>query len=192
VKRTNRFIPDPAIQTGSASNKDYQSSGYDRGHLAPSADMCFSKETMLESFYLSNMSPQKPGFNRGIWKDLETLVRVWAEEDSSIYIVTGGILTPGLPAIGANKVSIPTLFYKVILDYREPVVKGIGIVIPNDKSDRPLSSYAISIDSVESLTGLNFFCRLPDDIEYKIEVSADTTQWIWHPGAARQQKGDED
>ncbi len=78
VKRSDDFREDPEIPTGSATLADYRRSGYDRGHLAPAADMAFSVRTMSDSFYMSNMSPQKPAFNRGIWKNLEAQVRYFA------------------------------------------------------------------------------------------------------------------
>ncbi len=87
-ERTDNFRPDPKVITGSASLADYKGSGYDRGHLAPAADMKWSENVMSESFFMSNMSPQKPGFNRGIWKSLESIVRTWAIENNEIYIVT--------------------------------------------------------------------------------------------------------
>ena len=75
-----------------ATTGDYRRSGYDRGHLAPAADMAFSRQTMADSFFMSNMSPQKPAFNREIWKDLEALVRSFAITEQKIVVVTGPIL----------------------------------------------------------------------------------------------------
>ena len=83
IKRKDQFRADPNIKTGSASLSDYKRSGYDRGHLAPAADMKWSSKAMSESFFMSNMSPQTPSFNRGIWKKLENLVRKWAVENKS-------------------------------------------------------------------------------------------------------------
>ena len=170
-KRDNHFMKDPAVKTGTADDADYAKSGYDRGHLAPAADMGWSEKTMKESFYYSNMSPQKPGFNRGIWKKLEEKVRDWAIKNQAIYIVTGPILTPGLSTIGHNQVSIPKYYYKVILDYTEPDIKGIGFILPNESSNLPLHSFAVSIDSVEKFSGLDFFPLLPDSIERFVEKS---------------------
>jgi endonuclease G len=160
VERSNRFMNDPAIRTESASDEDYAKSGYDRGHLAPAADMSWSTTTMEESFYYSNMSPQNPGFNRGIWKKLETQVRNWASEHTSIYIVTGPVLSEGLTTIGPNKVSVPRYYYKVILDNEEPGRRGIGFILPNEPSKQSLSAFAVTIDSVEKCTGLDFFPEL--------------------------------
>lgn len=177
--RTDRFIPDPKVKTGSAMDSDYSGSGYDRGHLAPAADMGWSSVAMAESFYFSNMSPQSPSFNRGIWKRLEELVRAWAMEYEAVYIATGPVLRPGLKSIGANKVAVPEYYYKVILDYRAPGVRGIGFIMPNAGSDFSLQHFAVSIDSVERFTGIDFFAALPDDQESLIEKDFCLKCWTW-------------
>lgn len=178
-KRGNKFMVDPLITTGSADNADYARSGYDRGHMAPAADMSWSEITMKESFYYSNMSPQVPAFNRGIWKSLEELVRTWAIENEAIYVVTGPVLTKGLPTIGHDKVAVPAYYYKVILDYTEPGIKGIGFILPNEGSGEPLQNFAVSIDSVESVTGIDFFPLLPDEQEKHIERTLSVNDWSW-------------
>ena len=177
--RSNKFITDPLVTTGSANNADYTGSGYDRGHMAPAADMGWSSTTMAESFYYSNMSPQNASFNRGIWKRLEELVRTWAIEDGAVYVITGPVLTNGLPTIGSDKVSVPNYYYKVILDYTEPGIKGIGFLLPNTGIKQPLQSFAVSIDSVESVTGIDFFPLLPDEQERFIEKTHSVNAWTW-------------
>ena len=179
VKRSNKFISDPLVKSGTASNKDYAGYGYDKGHLAPAADMSWSSTTMAESFYYSNMSPQVPGFNRGVWKRLEELVRSWAIVNEDIYVVTGPVLTNGLQSIGPDKVSVPAYYYKVILDYTEPGIKGIGFILPNKGSRETLQNYAVTIDSVEKFTGIDFFPALPDDQETKIERTFCLKCWTW-------------
>jgi endonuclease G len=178
-ERTNKFLKDPLVKTGSADDEDYDGSGYDRGHLAPAEDMSWSKETMKESFYYSNMSPQVPAFNRGVWRRLEELVRYWSSAYDSIYVVTGPVLTPGLPTIGPDKVAVPEYYYKVILEYNPKGVKGIGFLLRNEESAATLKNFAVSIDSVEHLTGLDFFPRLPDDAEEKIESQLNARDWLW-------------
>jgi endonuclease G len=178
AKRSNRFREDREILSGSAALSDYKYSGYDRGHLAPAADMKMSSESMDESFLMSNMSPQVPGFNRGIWAFLESCVRTWASENESIYVVTGPILTKeSYPVIGKNEVAVPEYYFKVILDYKEPDYKGIGFVLPNRKGEGRLQDYAVSIDEVEGLTGLNFYPLLPDDLEESLESHYDVSLW---------------
>ena len=178
-ERTDKFLVDPKVKTGTANDKDYAKSGYDRGHLAPASDMGWSATSMAESFYYSNMSPQSPSFNRGIWKRLEELIRTWAVENNSIYVVTGPVLTPGLSVIGPNKVSVPNYYYKVILDYKEPNIKGIGFILLNAGSSEPLQNYAVSIDSVEKITGIDFFPLLPDEQETSIEKTLCKKCWTW-------------
>jgi len=178
-ERTDKFIPDPKVSTETANNADYAGAGYDRGHLAPAADMGWSKTTVAESFYYSNMSPQEPGFNRGIWKKTEELVRDWAVENNSLYVVTGPVLANGLKFIGKNEVSVPKYYYKVILDYSQPSVKGIGFIMPNTDSKESPGSFAVSIDSIEQFTGIDFFPLLPDDQENLIEKTLCIDCWTW-------------
>jgi endonuclease G len=179
AKRTNRFIIDPLVTTQTANNQDYMGSGYDKGHLAPAADMAWSEISMVESFYFSNMSPQAPSFNRGIWNKLEDQVRTWAKEYEAVYVITGPVLKDELPTIGSNKVAIPEYYYKVILDYRKPEIKAIGFIMPNEASKEPLQHFAVTVDSVEAFTGINFFHQLPDDEEQIIESNLQINQWIW-------------
>jgi len=177
--RSNKFMVDPKVKTGTANDKDYLNSGYDRGHLAPASDMGWSQTAMAESFYYSNMSPQTPSFNRGIWKKLEEKIRTWAIENNSIYIVTGPVLTPGLKTIGPNNVSVPKYYYKVILDYSNPEIKGIGFILPNEASSKPLQTYAVTIDSVEIFTGIDFYPSLPFNQEQFIESNICISCWTW-------------
>lgn len=97
IDRTDNFRSDPCIATESAALADYRGSGYDRGHLAPAADMAWSEEVMRDSFFLSNMSPQTPGFNRGIWKRLEEQVREWAVANEEVTVAT--VLYSGPPLV---------------------------------------------------------------------------------------------
>ena len=178
IGRTDNFRSDKHIATGSASLSDYRGSGFDRGHLAPAGDMKWSKDAMSESFYMSNMSPQEPGFNRGIWKKLEEWVRDQAEFNEEIYVVTGPILTDGsYDKIGGNGVSVPNQYYKVILDYKEPEIKAIGFILPNAASKLPVSSFAVTVDYVENITGLDFFYLLDDSVEGLLESEVDIKVW---------------
>jgi len=178
-ERTNHFLADPKIATSSANDADYAGSGYDRGHLAPAADMGWSEASMIDCFYYSNMSPQVPGFNRGIWKRLEEQVRDWAVDYGSIYIVTGPVLKSGLSTIGSNQVAVPELYYKVILDTHPGHPQAIGFLIPNASSTESLTSYAVTVDAVEKVTGIDFFYSLPDDKETQLEGTLCTACWQW-------------
>ena len=179
VSRTDDFRPDPAVKTGSATPGDYRGSGYDRGHLVPAADMAFSRACMSETFYMSNMSPQAPAFNRGIWKRLEELVRGWAKENGELFIVTGPVLSDGnFPTTGQNRVAVPRRFFKVILDYKEPELKAIAFILPNRRSDSPLESYALTVDEAEAITGMDFFPELPDAVERQLESKIELERWF--------------
>ncbi len=167
--RSNNFRADPLVTTGSAGADDYKYSGYDRGHLAPAADMTFSSQAMLESFYMSNMSPQDPSFNRGIWKQLEEQVRAWAYDDGSLYVVSGPLFLEGSGRLPSG-VGIPSHFYKIVLDWDGKEVRSIAFLFPNAKGSGGLSAYEVSIDRLEVLSGLDFFSVLDDAIEAEVEA----------------------
>lgn len=178
VDRRNNFRSDKRVLTGSATTADYRNSGYDRGHLAPAADMKWSKKAMSESFYMTNISPQKKTFNRGIWRELEEKCRDWAIKNHSVYIVTGGILKGRLKKIGKNRVSVPKYYYKVILDYEAPEVKAIAFIIKNaDAKHAPLRQFVVSIDEVEKRTGLDFFPELRNKLEDNLEGAQNPDKW---------------
>jgi len=178
AKRSDRFHADPAIPSGSATLEDYRGSGFDRGHLIPAADLRFSEQAMLDSFLLSNISPKRATFNRGIWRRLEAVVRSWADRLEEIFIVTGPILDKSdFQRIGPNMVSVPEYFYKAILYWHGDVAHCIGFILPNQKGEAPLASFAFSIDYLEKRSGLDFFPSLPDDLESLSESFFDLTVW---------------
>jgi endonuclease G len=171
VKRFQRgefFAPDPLIP-GTDFKFDYLKSGYDRGHLAPAAVMGYSMETMVQSFYYSNMSPQVPRFNRGVWKKLEMQVRNWAIAYDSLCVVTGPIFSDSIKVIGPHRVAVPKAYYKVILDNHRGKEKMIGFVLNNDGDLNSFQSFVVSVDSVELITGIDFFSNLDDVLESKME-----------------------
>ena len=176
-KRGNRFIADPLVTGPIATNADYTRSGYDKGHMAPAADMKWSPEAMKESFYFSNMCPQHPQLNRRGWKNLEEKIRDWAVADSAIIIICGPIIDKPSKTIGKNKVAVPERFFKVILSPFVKPARGIGFLFNNRQAVEPLSTYAVSIDSIEKLTHMDFFSPLPDEIENAVEANADYYQW---------------
>ena len=179
AKRRDDFRPDPEIPTGSATPRDYARSGYDRGHLAPAADMSFSPRTLSESFYMSNMSPQLPQFNRGVWSRLEKQVRHFAAREKRIVVVTGPILPAEKSVtIGANHVTVPQYFYKAVYDTTPPE-KMIAFVLPNEGTSADLRTFAVTVDRVEELTGLDFFSALPQPEQERLERTVTAESWDW-------------
>ncbi|MBS1927216.1 MAG: DNA/RNA non-specific endonuclease [Chitinophagaceae bacterium] len=189
--RSNDFRPDSLISTGSAVESDYflktlmpdstwkyDGFGYDRGHLAPSADFRYSKKALSESYLYSNMSPQLADFNRGRWAELEDAIRQYAiDNHSELFVVTGPVLKPGLPRIerGTNKVAIPEIYFKVVYDKKNS--RGIGFLMRNQRNDEPWYHYAVSIDSVEQVTGISFFPALDASLKQKVEAMSDAKPW---------------
>lgn len=176
VARSNNFRSDKRISTTSAQLSDYKNSSYDRGHLVPAADMSFNYTAMSESFLMSNISPQIPAFNRGIWKQLEGLVRNWGLQ-SSIYVVTGPILNSCSTTIGSNDVCVPNYFFKVV--YSPSEQKMIAFIMPNQKGEYNLKQYTCKTDYLEKITDIDFFPFLEDKLEEKLESELHTNLWNW-------------
>lgn len=178
VERSNKFVADPMVKGATATNEDYTRTGYDRGHLAPAGDMKWSAKAMRESFYLSNICPQKPDLNRGIWKELEEQSRLWALDNGPLLIVTGPVITADMKRLGKNQVAVPKSFYKVIAYHTGREYKGIAFLFDNkDYKKASLKAMAISIDSVEKVAGIDFFPSLPDDQEKEVEAVVDWGSW---------------
>ena len=177
-ERTDNFREDGRVRTGSAALSDYHKSGYDRGHLAPAGDMKWTKKAMSESFLLSNVSPQAPAFNRGVWNRLEQQTRTWAVANNGLYVVTGPLLEPGLATIGPNRVAVPRYYFKALLDARGPELKAIAFLLPNRGSKKPLASFVVTIDEVERRTGLDLFPQLPDALEGPLESAVSPSRWF--------------
>jgi len=168
IPRKKNYTIDRKVSTGSAKTSDYTNSGFDRGHLVPAADMKMDFTSVKEAAYMSNISPQKPKFNNGVWSRLEKRIRLRAKK-SELYITTGGVLSPAdLKKTGKNNVSVPDQFYKIIYDVKNQ--KMFAYLMPNKKIESR-EKYVVTVDSIEALTGINFFADLSDDLEDKLEAS---------------------
>jgi endonuclease G len=174
------FEIDKAVKTGAADWRNYRNSGYDRGHLCPAGDRKYSKEAHDETFLTSNISPQRNDFNSGIWNRLEQKVRYWASKYDGVFVVTGGVLKGPMGTIGQEKVAVPKHFYKVLIDVNTGEPKMIAFLIPHEPSNKPLHEFVVSVDSLEALTGIDFFPELEDDVEDRLEASSDYKAWSFN------------
>jgi endonuclease G, mitochondrial len=179
VQRSDDFRADSDLAQGKrAELSDYRGSGYDRGHMAPAADMAWDELAMSESFYLSNMVPQVgAGMNRGIWMELEKKVRNWVQKRGELYVYSGPIYLEGdTETIGNNKVAVPGFLYKIVLDPEQK--EALALIMPNRKlRTEDLPSYLVSVREVEKETGLHFFSNLTPAEQEKIELSPAPRLW---------------
>jgi endonuclease G, mitochondrial len=158
VARTNAFVADASLPKGQrAELTDYAKSGYDQGHLAPDGDMSWDQQVEYESFLMSNMSPQLPNLNRGVWKYLETSVRSWAYGNNRSYTVyAGNIYTPGQSkTIGASAVVVPDYLYKIVID--NATGQSLAFMFPQVASQPiDLQARLVSISAIENAIGVAF------------------------------------
>ena len=172
-----KFQEDADVPLPRAVDFDYVRSGYDRGHLCPSADNRWDATAQEQSFLLTNVCPQDHNLNVGDWHELENLCRKWAKTYGSIYIVAGPVSLKGKhKTIGKNKVTVPEAFFKVVL-CMEGKPKAIGFIYRNESGNRPKSYYVNTIDDVERITGIDFFPALPDNVEKAVEATCNLEEW---------------
>ena len=168
---------------------DHQSNGHDRGHVIGSADRLNSMETNGQTFYLSNMHPQLDGFNQGgIWYNLENKIRnAWDKDNfrDTLYIVKGGVIDRDVTYAqgrGSNRLIVPGNFFMALLCKNSSPsqwgYKAIGFWMKHEENERKdYRSFAVSIDELERLTGIDFFCNLPDGIEEVVERNMAPAAW---------------
>ncbi len=180
IARRNEFLADEDIPLPHrVETKDYSGSGYDRGHMAPSADMKFDAQAMKECFYMSNICPQTHTLNAGAWSKLESACRRWANKFGRVYIVCGPIFNDGKQkSIGKeHKIPVPKAFFKCIYAVNQGKPQAIGFVMNNNSTKQNMNASAMTVDEVESITGINFFPNLPDKIENKVESEYSIKNW---------------
>lgn len=177
VDREGAFVPDPLAKGEKMNTNQYTNSGYDRGHMAPAADFKWNATAMEECMYLSNICPQAPSLNRGRWLTLENKVRDWAEAYDSVLVVVGPVVKAEHSTIGTMGVVVPDSFFKIVVRMDGEAYKAACFLMPNEKCPDDIFNYCVTIDSVEVLTGHDFFYTLPDDVEAKMESVTDSEVW---------------
>lgn len=171
------FAPDPDVD-GCPTLADYKNSGFDRGHMAPAADMKWSREAMAHCHYLTNMCPQANTLNAGAWATVEKSARKWTEKHGPLVIVAGPVLSDRLTrTIGGSRIPVPERFFKVILAPEADPPMGIGFIMPNGYVEGGAQATVVSIDRVEAVTGYDFFSALPDNVETAVEAQASLRMW---------------
>ncbi|MFL0354026.1 DNA/RNA non-specific endonuclease [Xanthomarina sp. GH4-25] len=174
------FEIDPAVKTGAAHWRNYKKSGFDRGHLCPAGDKAYSQKAYNETFLTSNISPQNHEFNSGIWNSLEQKVRYWASKYNGVFVITGGVLNGDMETIGDERVSVPNQFYKILIDNNTGKTKMIAFLMPHVNYQKPLYKFVVSVDSIETLTGIDFFPELEASLENELEASSSYKDWSFN------------
>lgn len=177
VPRDNEFYEDIEVPSPRATNEDYRRSGWSRGHMCPAGDNKWDEKAMQESNLLTNICPQNPELNSGVWNVIERNCRKWAKKYGDIYIVCGPVLlNREHETIGTNKIVVPEAFFKVVLRMN-PEPAAIGFVIRNNEGKKKRDQFVNTVDDVERITGYDFFSSLPDDIEDVVEAKASINDW---------------
>ena len=174
------FRMDPDLKgVTQAMREDYSGSGWTKGHLMPAADAAFDGDSMGETFYFTNICPQNETLNAGDWQFLEKKVRLWANRYGKIWVVTGPIVGENrYGTIGDRDVVVPDSFYKALLvQKKNGSYSAIAFVMDNDDDRYFLKDCSMTVNDLETLTGLDFFPALDDTIEEKVEGSLRLSDW---------------
>lgn len=176
AERKGTFFTDTTV-AGCARSADYSGSNYDRGHLVPAADLAHNSDAMRNSFAFTNVAPQSPLLNEGGWARLEDLVRCWAQRDTALLVITGPIIGSNPTTIGETAVAVPEAFFKIVYAYRAQPRRAIAFIYKNAESNLPLERYAVTIDSVERLTGIRFLTALPHKEARRLKHDSNLARW---------------
>lgn len=188
VRRTNKFMHDPDVSVDAVRPEEYNGTGFDRGHLVPASDMSYSYSSMRDSFYMSNISPQVPACNRGIWKKLESQIRKWAVKEKKIMIITGPVIPSDRKQMNDTRIVIPSAFFKIVYDTTAPR-KMIGFIIPNQGSRKSLKEFAVPVREIEKVTGYNFFATKEFEKVAHLETHINCDDWDFDTPAVYRKKG---
>lgn len=177
--RPSRFKTDPRTAT-TVKHRDYTHSGYDRGHMAPNFAIVsrYGRRAQLETFFMSNICPQVPLLNRGIWKHLEGKVaNEYSNPLEEVWVVTGPIFDNERATLPSG-VEIPDQFFKIIVDEDQGVIRMLAFIIPQEvQRGEQLEGFLTSVDIVEAAAHLDFFWQLADGLEERLEAVSTTRMW---------------
>jgi endonuclease G len=157
VARTNAFVADQSVQNGPKPD-DYAAAGYDKGHMSPDGDLSWDQQVEYESFLMTNMSPQAPSLNRGIWKLLETSVRGWAVQRNQSYTVyVGGLYSASDKKIGTGVV-VPHGFYKIVINNQTKEIAGWGFphTAPYPNLGTDLTKFRLPVQQIQQAAGVQY------------------------------------
>jgi endonuclease G len=191
--RQDDFRPDDVLppQFFRAITSDYNGSGFDRGHICPSADRTASKTDNSATFVMSNMLPTAPQVNQDCWEKMETYIRSRVNQGQEIYTISGGYGQGGIgnngnvaQTIANGKIRVPATLYRIVVilpqgddDLNRVATEAriIAVAIPNKNSEGNTSwgSFRVSIDAIEAASGLDFLTNLPPDVQAVLETKVD-------------------
>ncbi len=190
-----QYPNDPDLAASYRFKEDpYKYSGYDHGHICPSADRLRSTECNYQTFFITNMQPQYNKFNAGLWQKMEEDVRNWANQSDTLYVCKGGTIdkhdqiieyvsrnSHQSTMVNDSHIPVPRYFFMALLSRKGSQWQAMGYWVEQknvDLSNDSRKGYACSIDVLEERTGIDFFCNLPDDIETKVEKTLSTNYWF--------------
>ncbi|HEY9616799.1 MAG TPA: DNA/RNA non-specific endonuclease [Microcoleaceae cyanobacterium] len=184
VPRRNDFRPDFTLPEDwyRVTPADYINTGFDRGHMTPSADRTATPIDNSSTFLMTNIMPQTPDNNQGPWEELESYCRELAKQGKELYIVAGGYGQKKL--IAGDRIEVPAHTWKIVVVLDRPgqgvdaimdATRVIAIDIPNKQGirERNWRSFRVSVDQLEAATGYDFLSKVPEGVQRSLESRVD-------------------
>jgi len=190
--RQDDFRADTTLPSGwyRVTSSDYTGSGFDRGHMTPSADRTNTISNNSATFLMTNMVPQAPDNNQGYWAQLENYSRTLVNQGNELYIISGSYGQGGsgsngsASTIAGGKIVVPARLWKIIVVTTPGTgVSGvnsntrvIAIDTPNTQGNRSTSwgNFRTTVDAIESKTGYDFLSNVSSSLQSVIETRVDT------------------
>ncbi len=173
-----QFYNDLKLPSGSLNAEDFHQRVYPPGQLKPSGDARADINEMHDAYYYANICPMQPTFDQENWRILENMVRGWSLIFDTMYVVSGPAFKKKQDSIGVHKIPVPDYFYKVLLVHNGIDMQMIGFVLPNIDVRYDYVKNPVSVDSIERLTGIDFFYQLPDYLEQELETQVNPSFWM--------------
>lgn len=174
------FVKDRLVAS-SPTSSNYDRSGYDRGHMVPNYAIAtrFGPEMQRNTFYMTNISPQSPALNRGVWREVEhRIADLWSARWGEIWVVVGAVPSLTGERIANTGIDVPEKFYQVIVAQEGMDVRAMAVVYDQNVAWRAWPTRGlVTIDELEKMTGLDFLPELPEFIQNPLEAELPSRLW---------------
>ena len=174
------FTKDKSVPLAPAPDA-YTRSGYDRGHMVPNYAIVtrYGQEAQKKTFRMSNIAPQSPALNRGVWRDIEhRIADLWTARYGEIWVIVGCISPRGSETLSGSNVDVPESYYQVILAQEGMDVRALAVLFDQSVGWKEWAArHIVTIDELEELTGLDFLSELPSFIQEPLEADLPNRLW---------------
>ena len=165
---------------------DYTRSGYDRGHMVPNHAIVtrYGREAQRKTFLMSNIAPQSPALNRGVWRNVEhRIADLWTKRYGEIWVIVGALPSDCAETLCTrHDIDVPSAYFQLVIAQEGMEIRSLAVVFPQNVGWYAWPSrYIVTVDELEELTGLDFYPELPEFIQSPLEAELPSRLWPVRP-----------